>query len=324
MNKRSFIIPALALLLFAVAVLMPSCSGKEPQTSGCVEQTFDGTFTPEPEKLYEAVVYITALDSEGFACTGAFQGGAWVSSPGASERFHISEQIRMEFYGKDCAHTEKRIAVDGGGAGRKETVCAWTVREVVSANPDPALYADAKPIIYLYPEKETVCSVFLDFDGEITCSYPEHGARGWSSFTARPDGTLLFPDGGEYYALYWEGDEKGKVFDFSSGFCVPGEATAEFLGETLPKLGLSPREANEFIIYWLPRMQENAYNLISFQGKAYTDVARLTVDPAPDTVIRVFMAYIALDNPVGIAPQEFAAPERTGFTLVEWGGCEVK
>ena len=70
-------------------------------------------------------------------------------------------------------------------------------------------------------------------------------------------------------------------------------------------------------------MEGNAYNLISFQTSAYTDRARLTVDPAPDTVLRVFMAWRSLSAPADIPPQALTAPERTGFTLVEWGGAEL-
>ena len=51
--------------------------------------------------------------------------------------------------------------------------------------------------------------------------------------------------------------------------------------------------------------------------------AKLTVTPTPDTVIRVFMAWRPLTEPVAIEPQEWTAPERIGFTLVEWGGTEV-
>ncbi len=36
---------------------------------------------------------------------------------------------------------------------------------------------------------------------------------------------------------------------------------------------MKPKEHNEFIVYWLPRMQDNAYNLISFQSEACTDAA---------------------------------------------------
>ena len=44
----------------------------------------------------------------------------------------------------------------------------------------------------------------------------------------------------------------------------------------------------------------------------------------PDTVLRVYMAWKALDVPVEIESQELVSPERVGFTVVEWGGSEVK
>ncbi len=178
-----------------------------------------------------------------------------------------------------------------------------------------------KPVIYLYPEVETEVSVRLTLDGKLTCTYPEYN-DGWK-VTASPDGTLTDENGKVYNYLYWEGVSLGE-WDFSKGFCVKGEDTAEFLEDALAKLGLNRREANEFIVYWLPIMQENEYNIISFQGETYTDFAVLDIDPAPDTLIRVFMAFKAYDAPVDIAPQELSAPERVGFTVVEWGGGEAK
>ena len=71
-------------------------------------------------------------------------------------------------------------------------------------------------------------------------------------------------------------------------------------------------------------MEHNAYNLISFQTDAYTDAAELCVSPEPDSLIRVFMAFRALETPVEIEPQELGSPERSGFTVVEWGGGEVR
>ena len=182
--------------------------------------------------------------------------------------------------------------------------------------------APAKPVIYLYPEQETQVSVTLDFDGELTSTYPAYG-EGWT-VDASPDGTLTDPlTGREYYCLFWEG-ETDTEYDFSTGFCVAGADTAAFLEGALADLGLTEQEANEFIIYWLPRMEGNAWNLISFQTTAYTDSAVLTIDPVPDTLIRVFMAWQSLDEPVEVQPQRLIAPERTGFIAVEWGGAEVK
>ena len=112
-------------------------------------------------------------------------------------------------------------------------------------------------------------------------------------------------------------------WDFSQGFCIPGADTAAFLEDALAQLGLTEREANEFIIYWLPRMEGNAYNLISFQKEIYTDNAALTIDPMPDSLLRVFMAWKGLDKPVEVETQELNGFERVGFTVVEWGGVEI-
>ena len=179
-----------------------------------------------------------------------------------------------------------------------------------------------KPIIYLYPEEPTLCSVKVTLNGELTCTYPAHGEHGWQDFTAYPDGTLIFPDGKEYYALYWEGIQHTE-WDFSSGFCVRGEDTATFLEWALAAQGLTARESNEFIMYWLPLMQDNAYNVISFQTTAYTDGALLDIDPAPDSLLRVFMAWYATDEAVDVEPQTFHGFDREGFTVVEWGGSQT-
>ncbi len=178
-----------------------------------------------------------------------------------------------------------------------------------------------KPVIYLYPEVPTEVSVKLTVDGKLTCTYPSYD-KGWDDFTAHPDGTLVFPDGKQYYCLYWEGLQNMDC-DFSKGFCVKGEDTAAFLEWALSEQGLTPREANEFIIYWLPRMEQNPYNVIAFQTEAYTEGAVLEIEPNPDSLLRVFMAYYPSDEAVEMEPQELTPFERVGFTVVEWGGCEL-
>ncbi len=180
--------------------------------------------------------------------------------------------------------------------------------------------APEKPVIYLYPEEITDVTVTLDYQGRLTCTYPAY-ENGWQ-VTAAPDGTLTDKTGQTYSYLYWEGENEGE-YDFSRGFCVKGSDTAAFLEQALADLGLTRREANEFIVYWLPRMEGNPYNLLAFQQEAYTDTAPLTITPAPDSVLRVFLAWKPLAEPVDIQPQELPAFERAGFTVVEWGGAEI-
>lgn len=179
----------------------------------------------------------------------------------------------------------------------------------------------AKPVIYLYPEQEIEVSVQLDYDGELTCTYPAY-EDGWS-VTAQPDGTLTDEAGKQYSYLFWEG-ETDIEYDMSRGFVVKGSDTAEFLQEKLSYLGLTPREYNEFIVYWLPKMQDHPYNLIAFQQEAYTDSAALTITPQPDSILRVFMAYQPLEQPEEIEEQVLAPFAREGFAVVEWGGTEIR
>lgn len=184
--------------------------------------------------------------------------------------------------------------------------------------PDPMVAY--KPVIYLYPEEEMEISVKLTLDGKLTCTYPAYDG-GWK-VTAAPDGTLTDEKGQTYNYLYWEGETEA-LWNMTEGFCVKGDDTAAFLEDALAKLGLTRREANEFIVYWLPLMEQNPYNIISFQTEAYTDAAKLQIDPAPDTLIRVFMAWKAADTFVVIPKQALTAPARTGFTVVEWGGTQL-
>lgn len=181
---------------------------------------------------------------------------------------------------------------------------------------------ELKPVIYLYPEEVTDVSVTLAYGGELTTTYPSYGA-GWN-VTAMPDGTLINKaDGKEYSYLFWEGVSETE-YDMTEGYVVKGSDTAAFLQAALSRMGLLPREYNEFIVFWLPRMEKNPYNLITFQQECYTENAKLTVTPEPDSVLRVFMAYEALDAWIEVDTPILESFEREGFTLVEWGGAEIK
>lgn len=179
-----------------------------------------------------------------------------------------------------------------------------------------------KPIIYLYPESETSVTVKVDNPNYLTVSYPKYN-NGWKVL-AKPNGDLYDENGRYYYGLYWEGsNHKASVKE--DGFVVSGEDSLEFLQEKLAVLGLNEREADEFIIYWLPKLEKNKYNYIRFETKEEIDsYMSLDINPNPDTVIRVFMDYKPLDEKIDVIPQELTTLERVGFTVVEWGGSIIK
>jgi hypothetical protein len=181
-----------------------------------------------------------------------------------------------------------------------------------------------KPIIYIYPTQETEVTIKLDFDGKLTHTYPYYNEeKGWK-VKASPDGTLIDSETGkEYYALFWEGD--GANFSTpETGFVIKGSQTVAFLEEKLEILGLNRREANEFIVYWLPEMENNAYNFVHFAQESYTESAGLNISPTPETLIRVFMLFKPLKSVKEVNLQELESVKRTGFTVVEWGGSQIE
>ena len=49
----------------------------------------------------------------------------------------------------------------------------------------------------------------------------------------------------------------------------------------------------------------------------------LSLSVQPDTVIRVRMEFKAVDGDFRVTEQSLETPQRTGFTVVEWGGTEL-
>ncbi|MBE5959606.1 MAG: hypothetical protein E7254_12190 [Lachnospiraceae bacterium] len=181
-----------------------------------------------------------------------------------------------------------------------------------------------KPIIYLYPKTETSVNVSLEYKDNIIVSYPEY-SDGWNVL-AKPNGDLIDLDTGKkLYSLYYE---NLSAYNFSvkqDGFVVSSDQVADFLDEKLEVLGLNYKEREEFIVYWLPILKANKYNYIRFAtSDEIENNMPLTINPTPDSVIRVIMTFKGLEKPIEVTEQKLITPKRTGFVAVEWGGTKLK
>lgn len=202
-------------------------------------------------------------------------------------------------------------------------VIAW-VKLILDIWINSNLVYQAKPIIYLYPEKDMRVTVKFIDDSKLTHTYPKYSSRGWEVL-AKANGDLTdLNTGRSLYSLYWEGISDAKL-DMTKGFVVEGKDTISFLEEKLKLLGLTEREANEFIIYWLPQMENNKYNFVYFSETEEMNLHMpIEVTPTPDTMIRILMKFKPLDKYIEVKEQEIITPERKGFVLVEWGGTKYE
>ena len=193
---------------------------------------------------------------------------------------------------------------------------------------------DEKPVVYIYPEEEQGLTMTIDVKGTLDMVYPaperqvqtEEGTRASWTISAAPDGTLTDASGRSYPYVFWEGPVRQDTP--ARGFIVAREDAVPFLEEKLGQLGLSDKEAADFITYWAPRIRANEYTFVSFDASSYAQqVTYSFADEAgnqvvPDTFIRVFMTIRAADANEKVTPQVFGpTPTRSGFTAVEWGGA---
>lgn len=177
-----------------------------------------------------------------------------------------------------------------------------------------------KPVIYLYPEEKQEVKVELEVEWKLIADYPRYDEeiRGWE-VTAYPDSRII-EEKKEYSYLFWEAEFENNDWDLSKWFIVEWKDAREFLQEKLSYIWLTPKEYNEFIVYWYPKMMNNKYNLVYFAWLDYTSKAPLNITPEPDSVLRVFTVIKPLEEKIEIQEQELERFDRKWFSVVEWGG----
>jgi len=176
-----------------------------------------------------------------------------------------------------------------------------------------------KPVIYLYPEETTKISVKVEPKGGMSYSDPEYN-NGWEVISDTNSNITELRSGKVYPYLFWEG--RGGIYESpKNGFVIKKEEVHSFLVEKLAKFGLNKKETADFIEFWEPRMQSAPYYFVGFLGNdGMNQLAPLTIDPKPDTVIRILMDFSPLEKPINVRGYDIRTPERKGFTVVEWGG----
>ena len=178
----------------------------------------------------------------------------------------------------------------------------------------------AKPVIYLYPENETMVNVMFAKPELLTTTYPKFNSS-WN-VNVKPNGDMYDENRRYYYALYYEA-KGSKLNRFDEGFYVEKDEAIDFLEEKLSILGLNERESNEFIMYWLPVLEQNEKSLVYFETtESLEKKNKLIINPKPDSLLRINIHIKKVNKKVSIKEQELPRFERKGFAAVEWGGIK--
>lgn len=176
----------------------------------------------------------------------------------------------------------------------------------------------AKPILYLYPNKTTKVNVTFEHPEYLKTTYPKFNGS-WE-VSAHSNGDLYDNKGNYYYGLYWD-ELKVHDVDFSTGYYVEKDNAIEFLEKKLSYIGLSPREKNEFIMYWLPVLERNEKSLVYFElTEERESYSKINISPKPDSLLRLVIHIKKVDKKVDIPKQSLTKFQRKGFVAVEWGG----
>ena len=178
-----------------------------------------------------------------------------------------------------------------------------------------------KPIIYFYPEEEMDLEVTYVQEERLLTTYPKY-EDGWN-IHLKEDGTFTVPGSDrEYYALFFD-EKPNYVCDFDEGFYVTKENATTFLEEKMDFIGYTNREVDEFIMFWLPVLENNEKSLVYFeQTEERNEECPLLFSVEPETIIRTIIHIKKVDEATSIKEQELRHYERKGFTVTEWGGTE--
>lgn len=177
-----------------------------------------------------------------------------------------------------------------------------------------------KPVIYAYANDTTDVEIKLNFDGHLTFTYPTLN-ESWNVKVC-PDGSVIDQKTLKSYPyLFWEGDyDLTSLAETNKGFVVSQHDLIPFLEDRLNEIGLNSREITDFITFWVPQLNEDQYLIRFYQQENCDALATYEVDPTPDNFLRLYVTFQPYSgNKIGNQPV-LNNINRTGFTLVEWGG----
>lgn len=171
----------------------------------------------------------------------------------------------------------------------------------------------AAPNLYLYPPETITVDVSLGFPvgGHVTVSEPPY-EDGWR-VQVDPQGWI---DNEHGYLFYETSVPQRATTD--EGWLLDGANLERDLRRLLSRQGFVGREIDDFIDFWVPRLEGAPWFAVYPQDAAA--LVTLTIDPPPDQIRRVLFLIRPLRAPLSLQPPRDLGPlYREGFVALEWG-----
>ncbi|MEA3272805.1 MAG: hypothetical protein U9P90_04030 [Patescibacteria group bacterium] len=220
----------------------------------------------------------------------------------------------------NSAEEAKQLAIDGLTEDSiKKYNCAGELIDAITSicvTPDFPNFPPGvkKPAVYLYPTETSEIEVKVYVNGHITEAEPNY-LTGWK-VTAESNGLI----DKEYDYLFYEAQLTNLQLP-DEGWIIAFSNLDEWFDETLPKLGLNDKELVQFKEYWMEELTEaNYYEVKILEDQFLEENMNLIINPKPDTMIRLNFYFKPHSEKNEMKEPTIKTPQRTGFTVVEWGG----
>lgn len=247
--------------------------------------------------------------------------------------YSVNEVNDTMFVGSDLSHTltlkaGKTVFKFWPGPGYNEVITDsveignQTVSEaIVSFTSRHQVIEVSKPVIYLQSPVERNFTLRVNPPNGFRFTYPPYSGQ-WQG-TVYPNGTIQIGEA-SYPYLFWDSKQEFQFKKHTNGYQIDQKDLVSFLEKQLSHAGLTTAEKTDFITYWGPRMAQYDTVFIQFYLQQDCDQFAL-INCTPQPVInRLYIGFSEWNDALipYLLPLELPAFERTGFNLLEWGGCE--
>lgn len=191
---------------------------------------------------------------------------------------------------------------------------SWLKKHI--GNPILNLFGVYKPNIYIYSDTNMEVNVKIIQHHYITESIPRYDAeRGWDAKIV--DGSI---NGCNDY-LFYEAEVPDPCWQKNEAFFIRGKFLKSDLAEMLERYQFNQKESDDFLEYWLEKLEENNDYLFYPQYNDVLDkIMKLEITPEPENLFRVWFLIEPYTGQGASEIKENLRILRTEYTIVEWGG----